>query len=73
MTTTTRAEFDARSPPGTASCPVLRELFADGETPVGVYRKLAGGKPGHLPAGVRRAGRHLVALLVRRASTASAC
>jgi anthranilate synthase component 1 len=26
--------------------PVIRELFADGETPVGIYRKLAGGKPG---------------------------
>jgi anthranilate synthase component I len=26
--------------------PVIRELFADGETPVGIYRKLAKGKPG---------------------------
>src|ERR1700712_5561201 len=26
--------------------PVIRELFADGETPVGIYRKLAAGKPG---------------------------
>lgn len=26
--------------------PVIRELFADGETPVGIYRKLAGGDPG---------------------------
>ncbi|TFD45678.1 anthranilate synthase component I [Cryobacterium frigoriphilum] len=26
--------------------PVLRELFADGETPVGIYRKLAAGQPG---------------------------
>jgi anthranilate synthase component 1 len=26
--------------------PVLRELFADGETPIGVYRKLAIGTPG---------------------------
>ncbi|WP_349898040.1 anthranilate synthase component I [Parafrigoribacterium soli] len=26
--------------------PVIRELFADGETPVGIYRKLAGGAPG---------------------------
>src|SRR5687768_7083866 len=26
--------------------PVVRELFADGETPVGIYRKLAGGRPG---------------------------
>jgi anthranilate synthase component 1 len=25
---------------------VIRELFADGETPVGIYRKLAAGKPG---------------------------
>jgi anthranilate synthase component I len=26
--------------------PVVRRLLADGETPVGVYRKLAGGRPG---------------------------
>ncbi|WP_426624213.1 anthranilate synthase component I [Leifsonia sp. McL0607] len=26
--------------------PVVRELFADGETPVGIYRKLAAGRPG---------------------------
>ena len=26
--------------------PVIRELFADGETPVGIYRKLAAGEPG---------------------------
>jgi len=26
--------------------PVVRDLFADGETPVGVYRKLADGRPG---------------------------
>lgn len=26
--------------------PVIRELFADGETPVGIYRKLAAGRPG---------------------------
>ncbi|AWB95620.1 anthranilate synthase component I [Agromyces badenianii] len=26
--------------------PVVRELFADGETPVGIYRKLAGDRPG---------------------------
>ena len=26
--------------------PVIRELFADGETPVGIYRKLAKGQPG---------------------------
>ncbi len=26
--------------------PVIRELFADGETPVGIYRKLAAGQPG---------------------------
>lgn len=26
--------------------PVVRELFADGETPVGIYRKLAEGRPG---------------------------
>lgn len=26
--------------------PVIREIFADGETPVGIYRKLAAGEPG---------------------------
>ncbi|MDQ1647382.1 MAG: anthranilate synthase component, partial [Cryptosporangiaceae bacterium] len=26
--------------------PVTRRLLADGETPVGVYRKLSGGRPG---------------------------
>src|SRR5690348_6101259 len=26
--------------------PITRTLFADAETPVGVYRKLAGGRPG---------------------------
>ena len=46
MTTTTRAEFDAALASGHRVVPVLRELFADGETPVGVYRKLALGKPG---------------------------
>ena len=50
--------------------PVTRRLLADGETPVGVYRKLAGGRPGHLPAGVGRARRRLVALLVRRRALA---
>lgn len=43
---TTRAEFDAAVAAGHRVVPVLRELFADGETPIGVYRKLAIGKPG---------------------------
>ena len=43
---TTRAEFDAAVAAGHRVVPVLRELFADGETPIGVYRKLAMGKPG---------------------------
>lgn len=46
MTTTTRADFDAALAAGHRVVPVLRELFADGETPVGVYRKLAKGAPG---------------------------
>lgn len=46
MTTTTRLEFDAAIAAGHRVVPVLRELFADGETPVGVYRKVADGKPG---------------------------
>lgn len=46
MTTTTRADFDAAVAAGHRAVPVLRELFADGETPIGVYRKLALGRPG---------------------------
>jgi anthranilate synthase component 1 len=42
---TTRAEFEALV--GTHRViPVVREIFADGETPVGIYRKLAVGNPG---------------------------
>ena len=44
--TTTRQDFDLRLGDGHRVVPVIRELFADGETPVGIYRKLAGGKPG---------------------------
>src|SRR6185437_9270701 len=46
MTTTSRTDFDAALAAGHRAVPVLRELFADGETPIGVYRKLALGKPG---------------------------
>ncbi|MCS5720403.1 anthranilate synthase component I [Herbiconiux sp. CPCC 203407] len=42
---TTRAEFD-RLREGHRVIPVIRELFADGETPLGIYRKLADGRPG---------------------------
>jgi anthranilate synthase component 1 len=46
MTATTRHEdFDALLD-GRRVVPVVRELFADGETPVGIYRKLAAGRPG---------------------------
>jgi anthranilate synthase component 1 len=44
--TTTRDDFDTRLAAGHRVVPVIRELFADGETPVGIYRKLAEGKPG---------------------------
>ncbi|MBN9606965.1 MAG: anthranilate synthase component I [Actinomycetales bacterium] len=44
--TTSRAEFDEALAAGHRIVPVLRELFADTETPVGVYRKLADGRPG---------------------------
>lgn len=44
--TTSRADFSAAIAAGHRVVPVLRRLFADGETPVGVYRKLAVGKPG---------------------------
>lgn len=43
--TTTRQQFDALLG-GHRVMPVIRELFADGETPVGIYRKLALGEPG---------------------------
>lgn len=43
--TTTFDEF-TRLLTGRRVVPVVRELFADGETPVGIYRKLAGGRPG---------------------------
>lgn len=43
--TTARAEFDALAAEHRV-VPVVRELFADSETPVGIYRKLAAGRPG---------------------------
>jgi anthranilate synthase component 1 len=43
--TTGRAAFDSLVGSHRV-IPVVRELFADGETPVGLYRKLAAGKPG---------------------------
>jgi len=46
MTSTTFSDFEQRLADGHRVVPVIRELFADGETPVGVYRKLAVGKPG---------------------------
>lgn len=45
--TTTRTSFDALVAAGEHRViPVARELFADGETPVGIYRKLAQRTPG---------------------------
>jgi len=44
--TTSRAEFGAAIAAGHRVVPVLRHLFADGETPIGVYRKLGAGRPG---------------------------
>jgi len=46
MSSTTHADFTGRVAAGHRVVPVIRELFADGETPVGIYRKLANGKPG---------------------------
>ena len=43
--TTSREQFSALLD-GRRVVPVIRELFADGETPVGIYRKLAQGEPG---------------------------
>ncbi len=44
--TTTKDDFESRLAAGHRVVPVIRELFADGETPIGIYRKLALGKPG---------------------------
>lgn len=46
MTTTARADLETALAAGHRVVPVIRALFADGETPVGVYRKLADGRPG---------------------------
>ena len=45
ITSPTREEFDALEGRG-AMVPVTRRLLADSETAVGVYRKLAGNRPG---------------------------
>jgi len=44
--TTERTEFDQLVSAGNRVVPVIRQIFADGETPVGVYRKLAHAQPG---------------------------
>ncbi|MBO9578418.1 MAG: anthranilate synthase component I [Microbacteriaceae bacterium] len=44
--TTSRDQFAERLAAGHRVIPVLRERFADAETPVGIYRKLAAGRPG---------------------------
>jgi anthranilate synthase component 1 len=46
MSSTSQADFVTRLDEAHRVVPVIRELFADGETPVGIYRKLAMGKPG---------------------------
>lgn len=43
--TTTREQFAEHAGTGRV-VPVIRELFADLETPVGIYRKVAAGRPG---------------------------
>ena len=43
VVTPSAAEFLALAAAGHGTVPVTRRLLADGETPVGVYRKLAGG------------------------------
>ena len=43
--TTTRAAFDAARA-SHAVLPVCREIFADADTPVSIYRKVAGGRAG---------------------------
>ena len=44
--TTTREQFDAAHRAGFGVIPVIRQVFADGETPVAIYRKMAAGTPG---------------------------
>jgi len=44
--TTTREQFAERLAAGHRIIPVLRERFADAETPVGIYRKLGAGRAG---------------------------
>lgn len=46
MAATTRFDDFTELLAGRRVVPVVRELFADGETPVGIYRKLAAGRPG---------------------------
>jgi anthranilate synthase component 1 len=46
MPSTSRSDFDSRLAAGHRVIPVIRELFADSETPVGIYRKLSRGRPG---------------------------
>ncbi len=45
MTSTTRQQFDSLLADHRV-VPVITQLFADSETPVGIYRKLADGRPG---------------------------
>ncbi|MEN9752163.1 MAG: hypothetical protein RLZZ600_1210, partial [Actinomycetota bacterium] len=45
-TTTTREQFDDALKSGFDVVPVIRQVFADGETPVAIYRKLGAGLPG---------------------------
>lgn len=46
VTSSTTREAFARLLDDHRVVPVVRELFADGETPVGIYRKLAANRPG---------------------------
>ena len=52
--------------------PVTRRLLADGETPVGVYRKLAGGRPGTFLLESAEHGRSWSRWSLRARSTRSA-
>ncbi len=45
-TTTTREQFDSAQASGFSVIPVIRQVFADGETPVAIYRKMAAGITG---------------------------
>ena len=68
----TELEFKSLAAQGYNRIPLIAEAFADLETPLSLYLKLAGGAEAQLPAGIRRRRRALRPLLVHRAAGAHA-